>query len=897
MPLTPGTILGPYEIVASLGAGGMGEVYTARDTRLDRTVAIKVLSEHVASDPDLKQRFEREAKTISSLNHPHICTLYDVGEHQGISYLVMEHLEGVSLAERLEQGPVPLEQALQVAIELADALAAAHRQGIIHRDLKPGNVMLTKAGAKLLDFGLAKLKGADPAAEGLTALVTEDAPLTEQGTILGTFQYMAPEQLEGQDADTRTDIFAFGALVYELVTGKRAFEGKSRASLIAAILERQPPPISSLQTMSPAALDRIVTTCLAKDPDARWQSAGDVGRQLRWIAEAGASADGPAAAPAPARTTGERMVWALAGAGVAAVVVGLSVWSMVRPEPALQTRLTVSWSRGVELFEESPHGIQLTPDGRTVVFIGCEGTCDTVGQRQVFRRPLDQLDADPIAGTEGATWVSVSPDGLAIAFGTLQGVSMTPLSGGAAVGLYEGTTFGGDLGPNGLAVVAGLPGEGLSLISSPGADPQPLTTAAPTEFHVLPQFLPGGRAVAFTRRVGTGTKREIVAVSVDTGEMRTLFEGLGARYSPSGHLLFKEGGSLFAVPFDTDTLEVTGAPRPVLEGLRPAGNALFRFASFDVSANGSVVYERGGAGVTETERRLVWVNRRGEQEAVPAPVRRYGGLDLSPDGTRVALSLADGAGRTVWTYDFERGTSERVTRDVAFAPVWSPDGGRLAFRTERQGGAVVWSAADGLGQLDVLLAGGLRLPQAFAPDGTILLLTSFSAETREDVGMVRVDGDQTYEALLDDDFTEWEASVSPDGRWLAYASNPSGRNEIYVRPFPDVDSGRTLVSVDGGRTPRWRGDGRELFFAGPEGMMVVPVDPGATFTIGPPEVLFETTGYTEFAGGTPIFDVAPDGQRFLMLEPVTSADGVAASSEIVLIQHWFDELRRLVPTP
>jgi len=478
MALQPGTTLGPYEIEASLGAGGMGEVYTARDTRLDRTVAIKVLSEQIASDPGLKQRFEREAKTISSLNHPHICTLYDVGEHQGINYLVMEHLEGVSLAERLEQGPVPLDQALQISIELADALAAAHRQGIIHRDLKPGNVMLTKSGAKLLDFGLAKLKGADLAAEGLTALVTEDAPLTEQGTILGTFQYMAPEQLEGQDADTRTDIFAFGALVYELVTGKRAFEGKSRASLIAAILERQPPPISSLQTMSPAALDRIVTTCLAKDPDVRWPSASDVGRQLRWIAEAGASADGPAAAAPPVRTMRERLVWALAGGVVAAVVVGLSVWSMLRPEPALPTRLTVSSSGAAELLDTSLRGLELTPDGRTVVFIGCAETCDTVEQRQVFRRPLDQLDAVPIAGTEGAAWVSVSPDGLTIGFGDRQGVSTMPLSGGTAVRLYEGETFGGDLGSDGRVVVAGLPGQGLWLISSRDRGPDRVSSGA-----------------------------------------------------------------------------------------------------------------------------------------------------------------------------------------------------------------------------------------------------------------------------------------------------------------------------------------------------------------------------------------------------------------------------------
>ena len=395
----------------------------------------------------------------------------------------------------------------------------------------------------------------------------------------------------------------------------------------------------------------------------------------------------------------------------------------------------------------------------------------------------------------------------------------------------------------------------------------------------------------FTRRVGNARETEIVAVSVDSGEMHTLFEGSGARYSPTGHLLFVEGGSLFAVPFDPDTLEVTGAPRPVLDGLQLGTSGVFTSSAFGVSENGSLVYSRGSEGAAEAESRLVLVNRQGEQEAVPAPSRSYRGFDLSPDGTRVAFTASGDGGSEIWTYDFERGTSERVAEGSG--AVWHPDGERLAFRLDTE---VVWRTADGMGRSDPLLAGGLRVPQTFTPDGTTLLLTSFNAVTWEDVGMVRLDGDRTYEPLLDDDLTEWDASVSPDGRWLAYSSNPSGRNEIYVRPFPDVAGGRTLVSVNGGRSPVWSADGRELFYSSPEGMTVVGVDTRSTFVPGAAEVLFDTASYVVDGSGAPIFDVAPDGQEFLLLEPVTSADGAAALSEIVLVQNWFDELRRLVPT-
>ena len=882
----------------------MGEVYKARDSRLDRTVAIKVLPEHVASDPDLQQRFEREAKTISSLNHPNICTLYDVGEHEGTTFLVMEYLEGDTLAARLAKGPVPVDQALQIAVEIASALDKAHGQGITHRDLKPSNIMLTQSGAKLLDFGLAKLRPADPA-EGLTALSTQEAPLTEQGTILGTFQYMAPEQLEGQEADARTDIFAFGTLVYELVTGRKAFEGKSRASLIAAILERHPPPVSSLQTMSPAALDQIVKTCLAKDPNDRWQSAGDVGRQLRWIADVGAPAE-PAAptanltGPPPApRTTRERMLGALAGGVVAALVAGLAVWYVLRPVADPPTRLTVSVPGTHQVLAESPAPLALSPDGRTLVFVGCEGTCGAPEQPQLFRRPLDQLDTQPIPGTTGATSVFFLPDGQSVGFTTAQGVSTVTLTGGPAVRVFEGLGLGASVGSDGAVVVGGFPGQGLRLVASSGGEPRSLTTPAGAELHIVPEILPGGTAALFTIATGSADSSQVAVVSLETGEHHILIAGSGARFSPTGHVVFLQGGSLLAAPFDLDALEVTGAPVPILDRLQ--GGSWFGSSPFSVSADGSLAYLRGDAGSGVPESALVWVDRQGGEEPLAGPVDAHAELNLSPDGTQVAVGVESSVNRDLWVYDLARGARERLTLDAAVdsTPVWSPDGERVAFLSQREDGGILWKAADGTGDVERLMDAPLSVPLAFSPDGMTLVFQVFNpaSGSQFDLGVLSLDGDRASELIVDGEFMQVNATLSPDGRWLAYQSDESGRFEVYVRPFPEVERDRTLVSTNGGQTPVWGPGGRELFYVSPEGMTVVPIETEPRFAPGTAQVLFDTAGYALTEGPPRQFDIAPDGQRFLMLKPVAATDGGGAAPEIVLVLDWFDELRRLVPTP
>ena len=618
MPLSPGTSLGPYQIDAPLGAGGMGEVYKATDTRLDRTVAIKVLPEHVASDPDLKQRFEREAKTVAALSHPNICPVFDVGEQDGINFLVMEYLDGQTLAQRLEKGALPLDQALTIAIEIADALDKAHRQGIVHRDLKPANIMLTKAGAKLLDFGLAKLKKPEQAG-GLSALPTQPADLTQEGAILGTFQYMAPEQLEGQEADARTDIFAFGAVVYEMVAGRKAFQGKSQASLIAAIMHVDPPSLSSLQVMSPTALDHVVRTCVAKDPDSRWQTAGDIGRQLKWIVD---GASQPVAAPqtlgaAPAQLRVWQRPVPLVLVVIALVAItAVAVWSVMRPtpRPVVRTMLTVAPDEPLYLRGPSVN-VAISTDGRHVVYLG-----ERDRQRQLYVRALDSLEATPLTGLGNPNNPFFSPDGNWVEFfdgpRRLRRVS---IRGGPPVPIAEmnsgsrGASWGAD---DTIVFATTAPGTGLWRVASGGgSEPELLTTPDPERGeldHWWPEILPGGQAVLFTiMPQGSVENAQIAVLSLESGTYEVVLPGGShARYVPTGHLVYGVRGTLHAVGFDLDRLVVTTDPVPVVDTVNMKRSGA---VNFGVAQNQSLVYVRGKEG-TDGGRSLVWVDRNGGEE-------------------------------------------------------------------------------------------------------------------------------------------------------------------------------------------------------------------------------------------------------------------------------------------
>ena len=649
MPLQAGTSLGPYQIDAPLGAGGMGEVYKATDTRLDRTVAIKVLPEHVANDPDLKQRFEREAKTVAALSHPHICPVFDVGKQDGINFLVMEYLDGQTLAQRLEKGALPLDQALTVAIEIADALDKAHRQGIVHRDLKPANIMLTKAGAKLLDFGLAKLKPTDQVG-GLSAMATQSAGLTGEGKILGTLQYMAPEQLEGKEADARTDIFAFGATVYEMVTGQKAFTGESQASLIAAILERVPVPMSTLQSVTPARLDEIVKTCLAKDPEDRWQSARDLGRELAWIVEGGALSGESAAV-----VTAQLRAWrpSVGLAVVAAVgVSSLAVWSVMRPAPPAPRPLeqfVITTPPDGLVRTRGQRQVAISPDGRVIVYgsgwRAIRGDPARDGDPQLYFRAIDQLDAAPIRGSEGGEAPFFSPDGSQVGFLDGRLLRRVSVQGGPALTICDLGFTGSDQlrgaswGADDTIVFATTASEGLMRVSASGGEPTQLTTLNPDggeTGHLWPEILPNGKGVLFTAWMGSPETSHIAVVSLETGQVSDLVsDGSSPHYSPTGHILFGLDSTLWAMGFDEDRRALTtSTPVPVRERV---DTKLSGAANFGLSDDGALVYLPellGPLAPLAQDRTFVWVDRTGRENRCRSRRGRTTNSDSLRTGSR-----------------------------------------------------------------------------------------------------------------------------------------------------------------------------------------------------------------------------------------------------------------------
>jgi Tol biopolymer transport system component len=917
MPILPGTRLGPYEILSAIGAGGMGEVYKARDTRLDRIVAIKVLPTHLADRPELRDRFEREAKTIASLNHPHICVLHDIGHQDGTDYLVMEYIEGETLAQRLVKGALPIQQVLQYAIEIADALDKAHRKDVTHRDLKPGNIMLTKSGTKLLDFGLAKLKqGAAPADVPLSELPTAKDPLTAQGTILGTLQYMAPEQLEGKEVDARTDIFAFGAVVYEMATGKRAFEGKSQASLIAAILEREPPPMSSLQPMTPPALDRVVKRCLAKEPDERCQNAKDLTDELKWIAEGGSQLTfAPTASAKGMPSLGRRAIILSVGTLLlGAAIAGLAVWNL-KSSPALTpqpvTRMIISLPPGQQLggVDFAP-AVALSPDGRYLAYVARQGLVDDVdlpgdipayvgrqgGSQQIYLRAMDSLEAKPIHGTEGAFNPFFSPDGQWVGFfadGRLKKVSV---SGGAAVILGDsGNPRGAAWGSQGMIALGRVLNSPLLQVPDAGGTPQALTRFESGEnTHRWPEFLPGGKAVLFVagNRIGYILNNAQIAVQVvGTGERRNLIPGgAQAHYATSGHLVYAQGGNLMAVAFDLQRLTATGATVPVVEGVLQSQNN--GYAQYSISAGGSLVYVPGGF-LSNQAKRLVWVSRKGAEQPLAAPAHSYFQPRLSPDGRRLAVATT-GQETLAWLYDLSRETLTRfsIEGSVNQAPVWTPDGKRIAFDSSKEGPLnIYWGLADGSGELERLTSSEyLPAPMSWSPDGQLLAFVEFNPATQHDIWVLRM-ADRKAQPFLRTRFDETEPRFSPDGHWLAYISDESGRYEVYVQPYPGP-GGKWQISKEGGTQPVWNRNGRELFYRSGDKMMAVDIATQPGFSASTPRMLFEGVFDREW-GPVTDYDVSPDGQRFLMVKPAEREQ--ARPTQINVVLNWFEELKRRVP--
>jgi Tol biopolymer transport system component/aminoglycoside phosphotransferase (APT) family kinase protein len=867
----------------------MGEVYRARDTRLDRVVAIKVLPAHAATD-ERRQRFEREARAISALNHPHICVLHDVGQHDGSDFLVMEYLEGESLADRLRRGALPLDQALRFGMEIADALDKAHRHGIVHRDLKPGNVMLAKSGAKLLDFGLAKLRAPEMAVAAgpeLSAYPTGDKPLTAEGSLVGTFQYMAPEQLEGREPDGRADIFALGALLYEMATGERAFKGSSQASLIAAILAAEPAPISRLRPLAPPALDRVVATCLAKDPDDRWQSAHDLGKELKWIHEAD-SAGGPTPAVAPARRH-ERIAWtaAVMAAGLLGFV--LSARRGAAPAPTRTIRATLPPpSRTTLGLPDSLSIPALSPDGGRVAFVARSED----GRDHVWVRPLDG-EPRVLAGTEGAVYPFWSADSRSIGFFADGKLKKVDSNGGPPEVLCDAAAGrGGTWNRDGVIVFSGQPGLGLSQVSAAGGAPTPVTridAARHETSHRWPSFLPDGRHFLYSALVAvTPTQSDgVYLAELGSDRVRRVVEARSnAVYAEPGYLLFARDGALVAQPFDVDSGRLTGDAVALADQVLtfPAVAA----ASFSVSDAGQLAYL---AGTPDEKAQILWSDRTGAQGPTGIPTGSIDSPRLSRDGRRIAYRVEDRQGRgDIWIYDLARRLASRFTFDSAndFGPVWSPDDSHIAFSSNRATGGDVYvkaSSGDGAEQL-VFSSPDRKTVTQWGGDGRRLLFGAFAlGATRADIWSLSLP-DSRPTAVVQTQFMEGGGQISPDGRWLAYHTNESGRMEVYVQPFPGPGP-KWRVSRDGGQFARWRGDGKEIFFvAGDRTLMAAEVAPETAFGAGDPRALFSlrprprTLDYP--------YDVSADGRRFLV--NVTSSDEFA--SAITLVVDWAAGLKR-----
>jgi eukaryotic-like serine/threonine-protein kinase len=887
MALAPGTRLGPYEVIAPIGAGGMGEVYSARDTRLDRTVALKILPPHLADAPEVRQRFEREARAVSSLNHPNICSLFDIGRQDSTDYLVMEYLEGQTLAKRIEQGPMPTPELLRVAIQICEALERAHRQGVIHRDLKPGNVMLTKAGAKLLDFGLAK--GAAPAVTDMSSSPTMTQPmvgssrgnqLTVQGTIVGTLQYMSPEQLEGGEADARSDIFSFGATLYEMATAQKAFPAKSQATLIAAIIKEEPRPISELQPMSLPSLERIVTTCLSKDPDDRWQSSGDLKRELIWISSAGSQAGVPA--PVVAQRKSRDLTWkillAVLGIVAAAGIAGSLFYARKASQPMPVIHAEMIPPEGFEFGSiGKDNQFAISPDGSAIAFVA-------EGQRKqlIFVRTLSSGTTQPLQGTDGATYPFWSGDGRNLAFFADSKLKRVPASGGVVQVLCDATAGrGGTWNKDGVIVFTPGLKEPLYKIPDSGGTPSPVTAtkqSAGFQSHRWPSFLPDGKHFLFTADDGVGFG------SLDSSDSHVFLQTKSNAIYSSGYILYVTDGNLVAQPFDPDHQVLKGVPVPVVGQVEfSTGKSL---GNFSVSQTGGLVYRPDYS----PKYQMTWLDGNGGDAGKLGEPDYYSGASISPDGRRILVTrVQPGVKRDLWIVDSQRGGLSRATFDPegAIFAVWSPDGNGVAV-----------SLANGFEIRRIGLQGNVteqlvapdqisKYPTDWTPDGQTLIVTVQNPKTGQDVETLSVAGEHTLVPIIQTPAVEDAGYLSPSGKLLTYSSNESGRPELYVTEFP-VSGSKWQVSNQGLTSgipihfSAWSHDGKTLYYIDAGGSLIaVPIESQSPFKAGIPRKI-----YSAPAGPVSEVAAAPDG-RLLLLVPA----GNQTIPPAALVINWPAELK------
>ena len=874
MMLVAGTKLGPYEVQSPLGAGGMGEVYRARDTRLGRDVAIKILPEHLSRDPLRKQRFEREAKTISSLNHPYICTLYDVGQQDGVDFLVMECVEGETFSKRLEKGPLPLEQVLKFGAQIADALDKAHRAGIVHRDLKPGNIMITPSGAKLLDFGLAK-PAAPASGMTLTAAATQTTPVTQEGMVVGTFQYMSPEQIEEKELDGRSDIFSLGAVLYEMLTGQKAFQGKSQLSVASAILEKEPAPISSLKPLTPPAFDHAIRRCLAKDPEERWQTARDLALELKWIAETG-SQTGTAVSSATKRQLPQGIAWGFA-ATCLLLVIALVATLLLRPAVSLQPIRASLLPPPNSSF--LPYNFAVSPDGRHLAFVGLGPD----GKTTLWVRALSGSGAQQLNGTEGASSPFWSPDSRQIGFFADRRLKTVDVSSSAVQVLCDSYfAFGGSWNREGTIVFGQTLRGPLQRVSATGGTPSPVTKIMrpdSVQTDRWPFFLPDGKHFLYFsdwRGSRDPQGNGIYVGSLDAGQSKLISSELkGNALFASGHLLYVRGRRLMAQPFDADRLETTAVAIP-LTGEELEERTSFLIFGFSASQNGVLVFQSAA----DSASRLVWYDQNGK-ELGQLPQVGYKDPDISPDGRFLVVSSDDehNGKHFIRVFDLQRGTSTRLTdTGDEHYPLWSRDGKRIAYRSGGVANETYEVPADGSGPPKILLKADMPAgPQDWSPDGRLLFMTVTEQHAFPSLEIYSP-SDQKVEPFVVDGA---EAKLSPDGKWIAYNGPGSG---ILVERFPG-HGGRIQVSAGVGTQPRWSHDGKQIFFIQPDRKLIaVSFDPN-TGTAGPPRVLFQTRIAAERIAQWQ-YTVAPDGRFLINSLPANTA------SPLTLITGWDASLRQ-----
>jgi eukaryotic-like serine/threonine-protein kinase len=905
MSLAPGTRIGPYEVTAQIGAGGMGEVYRATDTHLKRHVALKVLPDALASDAERLARFQREAEVLASLNHPNIAALYGLEKSAGITALVMELVDGPTLADRIEVGPIPWDEARPIATQLADALEAAHEQGIVHRDLKPANIKVRDDGTvKVLDFGLAK------AVEPVTAISSNHSmsptittpAMTQMGMILGTAAYVSPEQARGKAADKRADIWAFGVVLFEMLTGRRPFAGEDVSDVLASVLAREP-ELRLIPDAVPGPVRETLRVCLQKNPKQRARDIGDVKLAMSGAFQSSVPAVTSSDAPLAHVNRWRTAAWIAAGAIAGGAIVGGAAWILspeVVPRVAQFQLDTPEVGLGFSGFGGAlTSDIAISPDGTRIVY------ASGFGGATLFMRPLDRLESRVLVSLAANPFLS--PDGRWLGFSAVDGTwKKIAVDGGQPATLWKspgGAPRGASWGADDTIIFATVASEGLRRGRASGGPVDVLTTVNERDGeigHHWPDILPGGRGVLFcVVRPGQGLlgeNQDIAVLDLETRAWKTLVHGGSFPRYVRGYIVFATSGSLRAVPFDEDRLEVTGEPISVLEGVmtKPSGAA-----NFAVTRDGTLVYVAAAGGAEPHT--LVWVDRQGREQPIAAPNRAYYYVHVSSDGTKAALDVRDQQ-NDIWIWDFVRETLTRLTFDPGLdrSPVWSPDGRRVAFSSQTANGigSLSWRAADGSGTVERLTdtASRQQFPTSFSPDGTKLLFWEIGqGATAWDMGLLDFAAKGKVTPLVRTSFNEVNPDVSADGKWLAYQSDESGQYEVYVRPLSDVDNGgKWLVSNGGGTRPRWSRDGRELFYlVEPGRLMSVPIQPGPTFTFGNPRMLFDGPYLAPQVART--YDVAPDGQRFLMIKRAPQKEGERTPQpKLVLVQNWFEDVKRLV---